>query len=185
MDTVLNRWYENDLSRKVKNLPDENDLSWFLICGIQDQFVTHPAYQVFIDSLDAYGIGYDYNFFEGGHEYDPESWIMAINWLDSIIDHSYQTIGIPDYRQTFRQFAVYPNPVSDLLTISYQLNEGGMIQMSIFNIYGQQMETAKNEFQPAGENRVLWNISTYPQGVYFCCLQVENEMITKKIIKVK
>jgi len=185
VDTVLNRWYQNDLSRKVKDLPDEHELSWFLICGTQDYMVTYPAYQVFMDSLDTYGIGYDYNFFEGGHVWHPESWMMAIHWLDSIIDLSYQTMEIPVYRQIFDQFAVYPNPASDLLTISYQLNEGGMIQMSIFNIYGQQMETAKNEFQPAGENRVLWNISTYPQGVYFCCLQVENEMITKKIIKVK
>ena len=118
VDTVLNRWYENDLSRKVKNLPNEHELSWFLICGTLYYMVTYPAYQVFMDSLDAYSIGYDYNFFEGGHEFDPESWMMAIHWLDSIIDHSFQTIGIPVYGQTFRQFSVYPNPVSDLLTIS-------------------------------------------------------------------
>ena len=45
VDTVLNRWYQNDLSRKVKDLPDEQELSWFMICGTEDYMMVphHPA----------------------------------------------------------------------------------------------------------------------------------------------
>jgi enterochelin esterase-like enzyme len=184
VDTVLNRWYENDLSRKVKNLPDEHELAWFMICGTEDYMVTHPTYQVFTDSLDFYGIEYDFSYFEGGHVFHPESWMKAVHWMDSIIDLSYQTLGIPGYQKGFDNFNVYPNPASDQLTISYKSKVAGTILISIINFNGQLMETVGNEFKPAGEYRFVRNISDYKPGVYFCRVQIGNEMVTKKIIKV-
>ena len=98
-DTVLSKWYQLEPIRRVKDLPDENELSWFLICGTQDNLAFFPSYQDFTDSLDFYGIGYDTSYFEGTHEFDPESWMAAIHWMDSIIDHSYPIQGISKYRQ--------------------------------------------------------------------------------------
>ena len=185
LDTVLNRWRQNDLSRKVKDLPNEDELSWFLIAGTEDHMASYPTYEVFMDSLEAYGIGYDYNYFEGGHEFDPESWMMAIHWLDSIIDQSYQTLDISVYRQVFENFNVYPNPASDKLTISYQSKEAGIAELSIFNVSGQHMEIVGNEFKSAGEYSFVRNISNYKPGIYFCRLKMEDKVVTKKIIKVK
>lgn len=185
VDTVLNRWYENDLSRKVKNLPDENELSWFLVCGTQDYMATYPAYEVFMDSLNYYGIGYNYNFFDGGHVWNKESWMMAIHWLDSIFNLSYKTMGIPVYESGLSHFDLFPNPASDHVTISYHLKEREMVQVSFFDIYGKQMGKGKNEFQSAGEYQLTWDVSAYPPGIYFCCLKSENKKVTRKIIKIK
>ena len=176
VDTVLNRWYENDLSRKVKNLPDEHELSWFLICGTLDYMVTYPAYQVFMDSLNAYSIGYDYNFFEGGHEFDPESWMMAIHWLDSIIDHSFQTIGIPFYRQTFNKFAVYPNPANDILPFHHLHIKN--TQLSIFNVSGEKVLERQ-----LTDTETQIDISALPRGVYFVRVQDEKMTEVTKLVK--
>jgi S-formylglutathione hydrolase FrmB len=184
-DTVLNKWSEHEIVRRVKDLPDENELAWFLICGKQDNLAFFPSHREFTDSLDFYGIGYDTSYFEGTHEFDAESWMTAIQWMDSIFDYSYQTLGIPDYRQAFGNFNVYPNPVSDKLTISYQLKEAGTARVSILNLNGKLMEIVSSGFKPAGEYRFVRNISDYPQGVYLCRIQIGHEMVTKKIIKIE
>jgi S-formylglutathione hydrolase FrmB len=184
-DTVLSKWSEHEVIRRVKNLPDENELAWFLICGKQDELAFFPSHREFTDSLDFYGIGYDTSYFEGGHVFNTLSWMTAIHWMDSIIEYSYLTLGIPDYRQAFGNFNVYPNPVSDKLTISYQLKEAGTARVSILDLNGKLMEIVSSGFRPAGEYRFVRNISDYPQGVYLCRIQIGNEMVTKKIIKVK
>jgi S-formylglutathione hydrolase FrmB len=184
-DTVLSKWSEHEVIRRVKDLPDENELAWFLICGKQDELAFFPSHREFTDSLDFYGIGYDTSYFEGGHVFNTLSWMKAIHWMDSIIEYSYLTLGIPDYLQAFGNFNVCPNPVSDKLTISYQLKEAGTARVSILDLNGKLMETVSNGFKPAGEYRFVRNISDYPQGVYLCRIQIGNETVTKKIIKVK
>jgi len=183
VDTVLNRWYENDLSRKVKDLPDEHGLSWFMICGTQDYMVTHPTYQVFTDSLDFYGIGYDHSYFEGGHVFDGESWATAIHWMDSIIELSL-IYGIPIHRETIGNVKVYPNPAVDQVHISYQVKEAGTAVISIFNNAGQLMETLSREHLRAEEYRFVWSIAGYRPGVYYCRVQMGYGFETKKIVKV-
>jgi S-formylglutathione hydrolase FrmB len=184
-DTVLSKWSEHEVIRRVKNLPDENELAWFLICGKQDELAFFPSHREFTDSLDLYGIGYDTSYFEGGHVFNTVSWMTAIHWMDSIIEYSYLTLGIPDYRQAVGNFNVCPNPVSDKLTISYQLKEAGTARVSILDLNGKLMEIVRSGFKPAGEYRLVRNISDYPQGVYLCRIQIGNEMVTKKIIKIE
>ena len=185
VDTVLSKWYQFDVSRKVKDLPTENELSWFLGCGTTDYMITYPAYQIFMDSLNHYGIGYDSYFFEGGHVFDVETWMAGMHWMDSIINYSFQTMGIEITRQPTDHLTVYPNPASSQINISYQLNDANKVKIEIFNQKGQQLEQVLSRKQQKGKHHMEWNISNYPPGIYFCQLQIGNEMITKKIIKTK
>jgi len=183
VDTVLNRWYQNDLSRKVKDLPDENELSWFMVCGTEDYMGTYPCYQVFTDSLDFYGIGYDYNYFEGGHEFDLESWIMAVHWIDSIINIEYQTMGIEIIDQPINYISVYPNPASDELTINYQLKKSAVVNINLIDLQGKQHMALNKEANAMGIQTESMNISHLPPGVYFLRLQSGNDVVTKKVVK--
>jgi len=183
VDTVLDRWYQNDQSRKVKDLPDEHELSWFMVCGTTDYMCTYPCYQVFTDSLDFYGIGYDYNYFEGGHDWDPESWIMAVHWIDSIINiEDYNGIEIID--QPINYISVYPNPASDELTINYQLEKSAVVNIYLIDLQGKQHVVLHNETNAMGIQTESMDISHLPPGVYFLRLQAGNNVVTKKIIKV-
>ncbi len=79
--------------------------------------------------------------------------------------------------------AVYPNPVTDQLTLSYHLNKVETVQVSIINIHGQEMESIKDELLPAGDYKIARNIANYPPGIYFCRMQIGNKVLTKKIVK--
>jgi hypothetical protein len=183
-DTVISKWSQHEVKRRVKDLPDENELAWFLICGKQDNLAFFPSQREFTDSLDLYGIGYDTSYFEGTHEIDNESWMKAIHWMDSIIDHSYQTLGVSDYCHVLEGFNVFPNPASDKLTISCQVKETVTAGLSIYTITGELVERAHAGFMPVGEQRFELNIADYKPGVYFCRLWIGEESVTRKIIKV-
>ncbi|MCB2220987.1 MAG: T9SS type A sorting domain-containing protein [Bacteroidetes bacterium] len=187
VDTVLNRWYQNDLSRKVKDLPDEHELSWFMIGGTEDYMVTHPTYQVFTDSLDHYGIDWDCSYFEGGHVFHPESWMMAIHWMDSIINMEYSTLGVGDHLVQSSMFEVrsYPNPVSEICTLEFELKSPEFVSITVFNSAGKKILQSKTKQYHSGEQQIQINMTGKNEGIYFCRIQAGNEIITKKIIKVK
>lgn len=183
VDTVLNKWYQFDISRKVKDLPGENELSWFLGCGTLDYMITYPAYQVFMDSLNFYDIGYDYNYFEGGHVYNAETWIKGLHWIDSIVNHSYQTMGIEIIKQNKNQLMVYPNPVSDQTKIEFTLSDNKSVYFDLHNIAGKVVTSSNFGIISKGKHSVSWDTQDLPSGIYFLRLQVGNEVVTKKIIK--
>ncbi|MBW6490483.1 MAG: T9SS type A sorting domain-containing protein [Lentimicrobium sp.] len=184
-DSVISKWSQHEIIRRVKDLPEENELAWFLICGKQDNLAFFPSHREFTDSLDFYGIGYDTSYFEGTHEYDYESRMKAIHWMDSIIDHSFRTLGVFNYSHDLESFNVYPNPASDKLTISCQVKEAATVGLSIYNITGQLMGRVHIGFMPVGEQRFELNISDYKPGVYFCRVRMGDESVTRKIIKVQ
>jgi len=182
-DTVLSKWYQHMVIRRVKDLPDENELAWYLICGTQDDLAFFPSYQEFTDSLDFYGIGYDYNYFEGGHVWDPESWIIAVHWIDSIINLEYQTVGVEIIEQPINYISVYPNPASDELTVNYQLEKSAVVNIYLIDLQGKQHMVLNKETNATGIQTESLNISHLPPGVYFLRLQAGNEVVTKKVVK--
>lgn len=179
VDTVLERWYQNDLSRKVKDLPDEHELSWFMICGTEDYMVTYPCYQMFTDSLSFYGIEYESNYFEGGHGFDPESWKMAVLWLDGIVS------GIEIKDQSLNYIFIYPNPASGEISINYELKNPATVHFTLTDLQGKQHRVLTKELNTIGKQTEILDLSDLPQGAYFIRMQVGNESITKKIIKLK
>lgn len=179
VDTVLNKWYKFDVCRMVKNLPDENELAWFLGCGTTDYMCTYPAYLQFIDSLDFYGIAYETDFFEGGHIFNPETWSKGMLWMDSIINQSFQTVGFNQPKPVSSQFTVFPNPVKDQITI---VTDRKISNIQLSSTSGKVLKAIKLNSQ---NQQLTINLSSLPPGIYFLRLQAGNEMVTKKIIKLE
>jgi S-formylglutathione hydrolase FrmB len=185
IDSVLEEWYVYDVSTKVKDLPGENELSWFFGCGTTDYMCTYPTYQVFMDSLEAYGIAYDYKFFDGGHILDPDTWITGMHWMDSIINLSFVTLGVENLTQPEFTLTAYPNPVKQLTTIRFELSKAGFTGLSLWNQYGQHMESLIQEKLSAGIHSRIFDASLLPPGIYFLRLQAGDRNVVKKIVKVK
>jgi hypothetical protein len=79
----------------------------------------------------------------------------------------------------------YPNPFNATTTIRYALLSKTDIRIDIFNLRGQLVETLFNENQPAGEHCIMWNVSSYASGVYFCRLSTGERIFTKRITLLK
>lgn len=62
---------------------------------------------------------------------------------------------------------IFPNPFNATTTISFSLYEESLVEISIYNILGQEIETLLNEVQAAGRHNVIWRARGIPSGIYF------------------
>ena len=65
----------------------------------------------------------------------------------------------------------YPNPFNTITTIKYQLPISGKIQLDVYNLRGQLVETLVSEHKEAGYYTAQWDASEIVSGVYFYRIQ--------------
>jgi hypothetical protein len=80
---------------------------------------------------------------------------------------------------------IYPNPFANHVRLDFQLQEPGMVRIDLLDLYGRQLAIIGNEWREATNHRISFNASDLSAGIYFCRIQIGNETITKKIIKVQ
>ena len=81
----------------------------------------------------------------------------------------------------------YPNPMSYLTEIEYQLPMDSYVIINIYNASGQLIRTLLNKKMKAGNHRITWdgkdnNQIKVPSGVYFYQIETDNYTSNKKII---
>jgi hypothetical protein len=79
----------------------------------------------------------------------------------------------------------FPNPFNPTTAIKYRLDQTGKVRLSIYNVLGQRVKVLIDEIQEAGSYRHSFEASHLAAGVYFYMLEMNNRMITKKMILLK
>ena len=67
----------------------------------------------------------------------------------------------------FKMYDAYPNPFNPLTQIRYEIPTEGFLEISIFDLRGQKVETLVNEFTQPGKYSTNWDASLVSSGVYF------------------
>jgi hypothetical protein len=84
----------------------------------------------------------------------------------------------------------YPNPFNPGTTIQYVLNKTGRIRLDIYNVQGQLLRTlAEGNAQP-GAYAMAWDGkdaqgNEVVTGIYYYQLQLNDEVMTHKMIKLQ
>jgi hypothetical protein len=78
----------------------------------------------------------------------------------------------------------YPNPFSNSIIIEYDLVKSGNVVISIFNHLGQQIDIIIDGEIQRGNQKLIWNATYLPDGIYFLHIRIGNSIKTRKIIKV-
>ena len=76
----------------------------------------------------------------------------------------------------------YPNPFNPQTTLEYELATEGPVQLAIYNLSGQLMDTIVNERKPAGRYRVRITADNWPSGIYFAKLRAGRLTVTRKML---
>ena len=84
------------------------------------------------------------------------------------------------------ELSVSPNPVRDLTDIKYELEEGSLVRVSIYDLTGRLVEVVYEGFQYAGPQKLQWQApQQMPNGNYLLRLQSQEGQMAKKILVAK
>ncbi|WP_454045713.1 T9SS type A sorting domain-containing protein [Chryseobacterium sp. Marseille-Q8038] len=77
---------------------------------------------------------------------------------------------------------VYPNPVKGRATVQYTLPKSTKVKLYITSSTGALVKTIKEESRNKGTYKESFTTSGWPSGLYFCNMQTDEGITTKKII---
>ena len=69
--------------------------------------------------------------------------------------------------------------------IRYQLKEGGVVSLKVYDVLGKEVETLVNGWQAAGWYEAKFSASSLPSGIYFYRLNTAGTVLTKKTLLLK
>ncbi|MDB4303258.1 alpha/beta hydrolase-fold protein [Desulfosarcina sp.] len=78
---------------------------------------------------------------------------------------------------------ISPNPVNNLAVLSLNGASPGLIDIRIFNTTGICLKSWQFQNQQPEEKEYQIDLKNLPAGIYFCRIQIGNEVVTQNIIK--
>jgi hypothetical protein len=105
---------------------------------------------------------------------------------DFTITNVQTSIGLENKIPTiFKLHTNYPNPFNPTTTIDYEIPVTTNIDLSIYNLLGQKVQTLVYGRQNAGYHTIDWNASHLSSGTNFIKLQTDEFIQVKKSILLK
>jgi methionine-rich copper-binding protein CopC len=87
--------------------------------------------------------------------------------------------------QEFYMAQNYPNPFNPSTTFEFALPVAGHVNLDVFNVLGQKVETVVDENLNAGIHQVVWDATDVSSGVYFYRLTTSDNTETRKMMLLK
>ena len=83
----------------------------------------------------------------------------------------------------------YPNPFTEITTITFTLTESSNIKLSVFDIMGKEIKVLVDKTMPKGNHSIEWNgtnmsNNAVSSGIYFYQINNDSFTTTKKMIKI-
>jgi len=85
----------------------------------------------------------------------------------------------------FTLHPAFPNPFNPRTTLSYTLDHPMQIELSVYNLLGQQVRTLAFGLQDAGEHSVPFTAGELANGVYVVELKADSYTQTQKVLLLK
>ena len=132
----------------------------------------------FFSNYQAYGLGEKYLY------YSDDGW-RTYNLIDSIITgiNASNETNITPHSIILNQN--YPNPFNPITTISFEIPEKEIVELSIYNILGQKIETLLYKELNKGKHEIIFNAEELTSGIYFYQILTYNYQETRKCIFLK
>jgi hypothetical protein len=112
------------------------------------------------------------NQYDSGRELPSEMYISSVEDPKSVLT-------------SFELYQNYPNPFNPATTIKYNLPEPSHVNLSVFNILGEKIQTLVDKKQSSGLQTIKFNAANLPSGLYFCQIHAGSFRQTIKLVLVE
>ena len=90
----------------------------------------------------------------------------------------------------YRLMNNYPNPFNPQTTIAYTIMSAGKVELTVYNILGQEVTKLVNNYRQPGNYTVLWDGTNkdgkeVSGGLYLYRLKVNDFVETKRMVFIK
>jgi photosystem II stability/assembly factor-like uncharacterized protein len=102
--------------------------------------------------------------------------------------HYTQITGVEDHPTQPTAFNLeqnFPNPFNSVTKISYSLSIPAQVQLTVCNMFGQQVALLNEGFKPAGSFSADFTGDDLPSGIYYYHLQCGDRHETRKMTLIK
>jgi hypothetical protein len=95
-----------------------------------------------------------------------------------------ETVGIDEVVNE-NSFSIFPNPTNSVSTITFDLTETTLVKMEVFNAMGSLVQTNGTNSMNAGTQKLTFDGTELPNGIYFVNVVIGEQVITKKVSLLK
>ncbi len=121
----------------------------------------------------------EYMFFSRREDYttseDSDIWWVSTSFIDSLKSG----IAVEKPRH-FELKQNHPNPFSSSTIIPYSISKASSVELSVYDILGDKVQTLVNETQAAGNYNIPFYAKDLSAGIYFYSLSVDGVKSEKK-----
>ncbi len=93
--------------------------------------------------------------------------------------------GEAELPATFALEQNFPNPFNPTTQIPFSLPTAGEVNLTVYNVLGQEVARLVDGFRAAGEYTVEFDGGNLASGIYFYRLQTGTESVTKRMVLIK
>jgi hypothetical protein len=111
-----------------------------------------------------------------------DAWTLTIDLVTNPISVKNISQEVP---KGFHLMQNYPNPFNPNTKFEFQIVKSGVVNVTVFDILGKEVETLVNEQLQPGTYKVDFDGSKLSSGVYFYKLETGDFAATKKMLLVK
>jgi hypothetical protein len=125
-------------------------------------------------------------------DYDTTGWVYFATPDNGVYRFQHIHVGFDDHSQNIRPSTVqlfqnYPNPFNPTTVISWQLAVGSQVELTIYNLLGQEIRKLVNAKQPAGFHKIEWDGKDddgreVSSGIYFYMLKAGGRRFVNKML---
>ncbi len=147
------------------------------------RIVQHPQYVLNHVQGVKFHQGY---FYALGKSFDNGQNPLSIGWIKKYAPDS--MTGIQNQNEIAEKFSLsqnYPNPFNPVTKIQFSVPKKGLVNLTVYDILGREVEILVNGMKPAGNYEVSFDGVNLPSGVYFYRLKTDDFTDTKKMILMK
>ena len=119
-----------------------------------------------------------------------ENIMVDVNFFFNTYNSTNEQNNESNSQQTFTLIGNYPNPFNPVTTLIYELHTDAKVNITIYDILGNQVKTLINNVQNRGHKSIQWNTSNnygrkVETGIYFYKIQTSEYQQVEKMIFLK
>jgi hypothetical protein len=150
--------------------------------------IDEDAYLIFLTVYgDQQGERLTYRFYDGETETEMsinEEELFAINDILGTVGDprilTLETTATGDTPMAISDFRIYPNPATDLVNFEFTASPGQLLELLITDALGREVARITDKV-PAHVNKLEWDASRLPSGIYFATLRRSDSVQTLRL----